>query len=258
VDEGGQPGSRPDPAPRDQRLPVGRPDPPASRADRPRRRFSRLRQIAMILVFDLGGPLLVYALLRSAGVSAVTALVTSGVLPAMGIAIGALVDRRLDVIGVVVLAGLVVGTVLGLTTHNARLYLAEGSVPSVVFALGCLFSLRLLQPLIYRLAVEILGPDSPRGRDVTAAWRYPAFRRAFRVITLGWGVGYLVEAAIRGAIVATTPTGIALICSKLVPYAFALSLSVWTLVYGEREKTKAEHLADTSISAEASPASPGH
>ena len=47
----------------------------------------------------------------------------SGVLPALGIVIGALVDRRVDVLGVVVLAGIVVGTVLGLTSHNARLYL---------------------------------------------------------------------------------------------------------------------------------------
>jgi len=202
----------------------------------------------MILVFDLGGPLLAYALLRSAGASAVTALMVSGVLPALGIAIGALLDQRLDVIGVVVLAGIVVGTVLGVTSHNARLYLLEGSVPSVVFALGCLFSLRLRQPLIYRLAVEILGPGTPKGRDVVTAWRYPGFRRAFRVITVAWGIGYLIEAAIRSVIVATTTTGIALICSKLVPYAFAISLSAWTLVYGEHEKKKAERLARAAIS----------
>ena len=223
----------------------------------------------MILVFDLGGPLLAYALLRSAGASAVTALVVSGVLPALGILVGALVDRRLDIIGVVVLAGIVVGTVLGVTSHNARLYLLEGSVPSMVFALGCLFSVRLRQPLIYRLAVEILGPDTPKGRDAVAAWRYPGFRRAFWVITVAWGVGYLIEAAIRSVIVATTTTGIALICSKLVPYAFAISLSAWTLVYGEHEKKKAERPARattstattngiTGTSAEASPASPGH
>ena len=200
----------------------------------------------MIAVFDLGGPLLAYGLLRSAGMSAVAALIISGVLPALGIAVGALVDRRLDVIGVVVLAGLVIATVLGLTSHNARLYLLEGSVPSVVFALGCLLSLRLRQPLIYRLAVELLGPDTPKGRDVTAAWRFPGFRRAFRAITVAWGVGYLVEAAIRAAIVATTSTGIALVCSKLVPYAFAVSLCVWTLVYGEHEKGKAERTAEAA------------
>ena len=203
----------------------------------------------MILVFDLGGPLLAYSLLHSAGMSAVAALVISGVLPALGIVIGALADRRLDVIGVVVLAGLLVGTLLGLTSHNARLYLLEGSVPSALFALGCLFSLRLRRPLIFRLAVEILGPDTRKGRDVTAAWRYPGFRRAFRMLTVAWGAGYIAEAAIRVAIVVTTSTGIALVCSKLIPYVFAVALSAWTLVYGEHEKKKAEWLASTSVDA---------
>jgi len=200
----------------------------------------------MIIVFDLGGPLLAYALLRSAGVGAVAALVISGVLPALGIAIGALVDRRLDVLGVMVLAGLLVATMLGLTSHDARLYLLEGSVPSLVFALGCLLSLRLRRPLIYRLAVELLGPDTPKGRDVTAAWRYPGFRRAFQVITVAWGIGYLVESAIRVVVVAIVSTGFALVFSKLIPYAFAICLSIWTLLYGEHEKRKAERLAARS------------
>jgi len=205
----------------------------------------------MILVFDLGGPLLAYSLLRSAGMSAVAALVLSGVLPALGIGISALADRRLDVIGIVVLAGLLVGTLLGLTSHNARLYLLEGSVPSAVFALGCLLSLRLRRPLIFRLAVELLGPDTRKAHDVTSAWRYPGFRRAFRIITVAWGAGYLVEAAIRVAIVVTTSTGIALVCSKLIPYVFAAVLSAWTLVYGEHEKRKAERLANASVDARA-------
>jgi hypothetical protein len=131
----------------------------------------RLRQIAMILVFDLGGPLLAYSLLRSAGMSAVAALAISGVLPALGIGISAPADRRLDVIGIVVLAGLLAGTLLGLTSHNARLYLLEGSVPSAVFALGCL--------AVSRLPAGV--PDDHRGV----------------------GIAYLVEAAIRVAIVVT-------------------------------------------------------
>ena len=60
---------------------------------------------------------------------------------------------------------------------------------------------------------------------------------------MAWGVGYLAETAIRVTIVATTSTGIALISSKLIPYVFAIVLSVWTLVYGEHEKKKAERLA---------------
>jgi hypothetical protein len=205
----------------------------------------------MIGVFDLGGPLVAYGVLRLAGIGALAALMISGVLPALGIAVGARADRRLDVIGVVVLAGLVVGTALGLTSHNARLYLLEASVPSVVFALACLFSLRLRQPLIFRLALELIGRDTRRGRDVAGAWRYPGFRRAFAVITASWGAAYLLEAAVRVVIVETTSTGIALVCSKLVPYLFALTLSAWTLLYGEHEKAKAERLAASTA---ASPA----
>ena len=210
---------------------------------RPHGRASRVRQVAMILVFDLGGPLLAYTLLRSGGMSTVAALIISGIFPALGIVIGALVDRRLDIIGVVVLAGLVVGTVAGLISNNARLYLVEGAVPSLVFALACLGTLRASKPLIYRFAVELLGPDTSKGRDVIGAWQYPGFRRAFRVITAAWGVAYLIEVAARLVVVETTSTGIALLFSKLVPYAFALGLSLWTLLYGEHEKKKAEQLA---------------
>jgi hypothetical protein len=211
----------------------------------------------MILVFDLGGPLLAYTLLRSGGMGTVAALIISGIFPALGIVIGALVDRRLDIIGVVVLAGLVVGTVAGLISDNARLYLVEGAVPSLVFALACLGTLRASKPLIYRFAVELLGADTPKGRDVIGAWQYPGFRRAFQVITAAWGVAYLIEVAARLAVVETTSTGIALLFSKLVPYAFALGLSVWTLVYGEHEKKKAEQLAAAVGPRPPSPPMPG-
>jgi hypothetical protein len=199
----------------------------------------RLRRIVIMVIFDLGGPFLVYALLRSHGMTAVAALMLSGVPPALGIGVGALVDRRLDVIGAVVLAGIAVGTVLGLTSHNARLFLIEGSVPTSVFAVACLLSVRSTRPLIFRLAVELIGPETPKGREVTGAWRYPGFRRAFRLITAAWGIGYLLEAALRVVIIEITPAGTAFLFSKVVPYVFAVTMSLWTLGYGERHKNKA-------------------
>jgi hypothetical protein len=191
----------------------------------------------MLVVFDIGGPLVTYALLRSAvGLSTIVSLVLSGVLPAIGVAITAIQFRKLDIFGVMVLAGIAMGSVLGLTTHNARLYLAEGSVPSVVFSVACLASLRTREPLIYRIALEFVGPDTKRGREITDAWPSPVFKRAFRIITVAWGVGYLIEAALRLVVAETTSTGIALVCSKVMPYVFAVVLAAWTLVYGERRR----------------------
>ena len=89
----------------------------------------RLRSVAMIAVFDIGGPLLAYSLLRANGFSTVAALVLSGLFPAVGMIIGIIGHRRVDALGVLVLAGIVVGAILGLVSNNPKLVLDEGSVP---------------------------------------------------------------------------------------------------------------------------------
>jgi len=73
---------------------------------------SRFQSLAMIAVFDVAGPLVAYQLLRSAGQSTVTALVLSGILPALGIAIKLVKRRRIDAVGILVLAGIAVQFVL--------------------------------------------------------------------------------------------------------------------------------------------------
>jgi hypothetical protein len=197
----------------------------------------------MIAIFDVGGPLLAYALLRFQGFSAVTALILSGVLPAIGVGIGAVAHRRLDVIGALVLAGILVGTALGLISHDARLVLIEGSVPTALFGLACLGSLWSRRPLIYAFALEFIGPDSVQGREMVGLWQYPGFRRIFRTMTVVWGVGYLVEAAIRVVIVENTSTGTALAISKIMPFVFAALLVAWTFGYGEQQGRKGAQIA---------------
>jgi hypothetical protein len=200
------------------------------------RSLSRLRSIAMIAVFDVAGPLVAYQLLRSAGQSAVSALVLSGILPALGIVINLVRRRRIDAVGMLVLAGIVVGTILGVVTHNPKLMLLEGSVPTAVFGLAFLGSLWSRRPLIYRFALEFMGEDSPRGREFSSLWQYPAFRHAFNLFTVVWGVTYLAEAAARVVLVELTSTSTALIASKFMPYVVAGALALWMTAYAHRAK----------------------
>jgi hypothetical protein len=199
---------------------------------------SRLRRIAMIVVFDVAAPLAAYSLLRSAGTTAVTALLLSGVFPALGVTFGVVRNRRLDVVGALVLAGIVVGTVLGLVSHSARLLLVEGSVPTAVFGVACLGSLRAGRPLMFSFALEFTGPDTAKGREMTGLWQYEGYRRVLRVITAVWGAGFLLEAALRVVIVYNTSTRTALASSKVTPFLCAAILSAWTVAYGARHKKK--------------------
>jgi hypothetical protein len=216
---------------------------------------NRFLDLAMIAVFDLAGPLVAYSLLRSAGQSAVTALVLSGIFPALGVTVGVIRHRRVDTIGVLVLAGIAVGTVLGLLSGDPRLVLVEGSVPTAVFGLLCLGSLWAHRPLIYRFAVEFIGADTPKGRDFEALWRYEGFRHTFRLFTVVWGITYLAEAAARVIIVETTSTGTALTVSKVMPYVVGAALAAWMFGYGRHARRKGERLAAEAQAAEAQAAS---
>jgi hypothetical protein len=208
----------------------------ASGADR-----GRFLPLAKIAVFDIAGPLVAYSLLRSAGgLSMVGALVLSGIFPSLGIAFGMARDRRVEVVGVLVLLGIAVGTGLGLATGNARLVLLEGSVPTVVFGAVCLGSLWTKRPLMYRFAVEFIGADTPKGRDFADRWRYPEFRHAFMVTTEVWGVAFLAEAAVRIVIVESTSTGAALGISKVMRYAVGGVLIAWNIAYARRARRRGE------------------
>ena len=215
---------------------------------------NRFQSLAMTAVFDIAGPLVAYSLLRSAGQSTVTALVLSGAFPALGVAAGLIRHRRVDTIGVLVLAGIAIGTALGLLSGDPRLVLVEGSVPTAVFGLLCLGSLWARRPLIYRFAIEFIGPDTPKGRDFESLWQYPGFRHAFRLYTVVWGVAYLAEAAARVIIIETTSTGTALTVSKVMPYVVCAALVAWMIAHGRHVRREGERLAAESQAAAAAQA----
>ena len=224
--------------------PVGTNDDARQTAAKTRAKGGRLRSAAMIVIFDVAAPLAAYNLLRSAGLTAVTALLLSGVFPALHVTINVIRTRRVDVVGAVVLAGIALGTVLGLVSHSARLVLIEGSVPTAVFGVACLGSLWARHPLLFSVVREFMGPDTAQGQEMTRLWRDEAvFRRDFRVITAVWGVGFLLEAALRVVIVDNASTGTALASSKITPFLFAGILSAWTFAYGAYRKKQAVRMA---------------
>ena len=201
-----------------------------------------LRSVLRVAIVDIGAPLAAYSALRSAGLSAVTALVLSGVFPAVSVIFGAVRHRRLEVVGALVLTGIAVGAVLGLIFQSPRPVMVEGSVPTTVFAVGCLASLRG-RPLMFGFAMEFIGPDSAQGREMTRLWQYDGYRHVWRVITAAWGAAFLLEAALRVVVIYTASTGTALAVSKVTPFVFTGVMSAWTVAYGAYRKRKGERMA---------------
>jgi hypothetical protein len=206
--------------------------PPATPPAAPKSPSGGLHSVLSIAVFDIAGPYLAYSQLTSHGFRPAMALVLSGILPAFGVALNVIRKHRVDVIGILVLAGIAVGTVLGLLTGSARMVLLEGSVPTALTGAAFLGSLLTSRPLMFRLATEFGGgEDSERGREMAAKWAEPAFRHVISVITAMWGIGFLAEAAARVIVVESTATSTALLISKIMPWVVTGLLFAWTFGY---------------------------
>jgi uncharacterized membrane protein len=200
----------------------------------------RLQSLAPVVIFDVAGPLAVYYGMLAAGLSTVTALILSGVLPVAGIALTAVQRRRLDAIGVLVLVGIVVGTALGLASGSAHLVLLDGVVPTAVFGVVCLGSLWSARPMIFRFALEGMGADTAKGRAFADRWRYPGFRHAFRVTTMVWGLAFLAEAAAQVIIIEKCSAGIAKTTSNVMPGAVGAVVVAWNVAYAKRGQRQGE------------------
>jgi intracellular septation protein A len=212
----------------------------SSPASAPRVGRSRFSSLAPIIVFDIAGPLVVYQLLRGSGHSQVTSLILCGAVPVLGVLLTIARERRIDVIGVLVLIGIAVGVALGLATHSAKLVLLEGAVPTAMFALALLGSLLARRPLMFHFAHESMGRDTPKGRDFANRWQYPGFRHAFRVLTVVWGLTFLALAAAHIVVVETQSTGAALSTSKVLRYVVLAILIAWTIMYAKRGQRQGE------------------
>jgi hypothetical protein len=207
---------------------------------------SRFRTLAPKLALDVVGPLVVYYSLRSFGWSTVGSLILSGLLPGFGVILGVVLKRRLDAIGAMVLLGIGVGAGVGLVSGNPHLVLIEHTIPTAVFGIFCLSTLASSRPLIFRFALEMLGPDTDKGLSFADKWRYIEFRRAFQLTTIVWGMAFLGEAVLQLVMVEVASADVARATGSLLPIIFGVVVVSWNILYarrGQRMGARAEAVA---------------
>jgi hypothetical protein len=168
------------------------------------------------LVVDVAAPVLVYYALHALGAGDVLALTAGGVLSAANALVGVVRDRRVDKIALLVLFEFALSIVLLFVTGDPRFLLLK---PSLYIAIGgayCLATAFAGRPLVY----ETARPFATKGdAEREAAWERcwtasEPFRRELRLLTVLWGVGFLLEAVARAALVYSLPVDEAVLAAQ--------------------------------------------
>ncbi len=194
---------------------------------------------------DIGAPTALYYLLHANGVSDGTALVVGAVPVLIGAGYQLLRHRRPDMLGVVVLATMLLSLLTTVISDNPRELLVRTAWLSLPAGLWTLASLRSAQPLCYRITLLVLPGKAAVMRRLYAT--EPLFRRAFRNITVMWGVVLLADCGLRIAMsyslpvptvpaLDTTLTVVTVVLLQLPTHYFLWRSGSWLTVFGGRRR----------------------
>lgn len=186
------------------------------------------------LFWDVGLSLVAYYGLRALGASPYVALLGGTVTAGLRIAYVWARTRRFDGFAAFMLVEFGVGLGFALMTGDARFLVAKESFSTAVAGLVFLGTCAIGRPMIWHAAARFRPAQRA---DLERLWRgSPGFRRTFRTLTAGWGVGMLVEAAARVVVAYTLPVDTAAGLSQLLRFAAIGLLVLWTLATVKRRR----------------------
>ncbi|MDR3535076.1 MAG: hypothetical protein P4L71_01125 [Acetobacteraceae bacterium] len=190
-----------------------------------------------VLIRDIGVnavlPYATYLGLTAWGVATVPALVAGAVFPTGAILFGAIRERRVQAIGIIVLTATAASVASALWFTSPFLALARGALMTTLIALVFLGSLAARRPLVFHLANA--GQDAATRQEVEAEWDAdPLYRRLMRRLTAIWGAALLVEAALSLVLIALLPVAVVMPLNEVLFWVFFGVLTAWSWRYGRR------------------------
>jgi hypothetical protein len=188
------------------------------------------------LLGDLVLPLAAYYGFRAGGASEFTALVVSGLPPALGVVYNAVRNRRVDGMGLFVLCVVLLNLAAAALSGDARTLLVRGGwigLLAAAWTFGSLFFAR--RPTTYH-AVKAFLPG--KTDQLEHFWETrPGFRRVWRVLAVIWGCGMLATCALNLVFAYTLPVDSVPALDTVVQIGTSVLLQIVTQIALRREGT---------------------
>ncbi|MGE3913932.1 MAG: VC0807 family protein [Chloroflexota bacterium] len=213
---------------------MSQPGPPDQPMRPPGGGFS-MRGMLVTLLPNVVLPWIIYQWLTSRGVSTISALMATAVVPLAVTLYSWLRDRRVDALGIMTLAFVAIGLVTSLISGDPIFYLVKESLLTGVWGLIMLGSLLASRPLTFYFGRQFMsGGDPERAAFFDRLWEVPEFRALQRKLSIIWGGGLIAEALVRVGLVYALPIPVFLIVSPAMGLGVTALLIGMSVVLGRR------------------------
>lgn len=186
----------------------------------------------VLVALDFAMPVALYYVLRALGTSVYTALLVGAALSLVSAGFSMLRERRTNGVALFMAVLLLLSTVVALVGGGPRFLLARDAFVTGVAGLWFLGSCWAPRPLAYHFARAVGEGRFGWPPDWEALWASaPRFRRMWRVASVMWGVGTLLDAVLRWVLAYTLPLDVVPVVTLALYAVTTVVLFVVTNVY---------------------------
>ncbi|MCV7226296.1 VC0807 family protein [Mycolicibacterium komossense] len=164
---------------------------------------SSVRPVLQTVLVDVAPPLVAYYGLRAAGASEYVALISATVLSGARVLYGVLRSRRLDPFAAYLLLTFGMSLAVGLATDDPKTVLIGNTLVNGIGGLIFLGSCVVGTPLTQVVGERFRKSDDEPVRDADR------FRRVHIQLSAMWGIGLLLEVAVRLVVIANESVDVA-------------------------------------------------
>jgi hypothetical protein len=204
-----------------------------------------IREFLPSIVFGAALPIGVYFGVRSHVSTDVQALIIAGCFSVTWILIQFVRQRRVDFVGAIVLFGFAVGVVSStLLGGNAYVLKVRDAFFTALFGIACVVTIYTHdRPALFYVGRYLsAGTDPAKVEAYNQLLEIETGRRTFRVLSVVWGIGLVIEASFRMVLAEALPTGTFLAVSPFITGTVIGSLFAFTVVYTKRTQLQAATL----------------
>ena len=197
------------------------------------------------LVFGAALPIGAYFLVRPHVATDTVALIAAGAFSVAWILLQGIRRRRVDLVGAAVLLGFTVGVVGStLLGGNAYVLKVRDGFFTALFGVACIVTLYTHdRPALFYVSRYLsAGNDPAKVSAFDRLHELPVGRHTFRVLSVVWGIGLVVEASCRLALADVLPTGTFLAVSPFITAGVIGGLFAFTALYSRRVQLEAAAL----------------
>jgi hypothetical protein len=201
-----------------------------------------IREHLPSLIWGAALPIAVYFLVRNHVNTDARALIIAGGFSAAWIVVQFVRQRRVDIIGAIVLFGFAVGVVSStLLGGNAYVLKVRDGFFTALFGIACVVTVFTHErpAFFYVSRYFSAGNDKEKVSAYNRLHEFPTGRHTFRVLSVVWGVGLVVEAGFRMTLAGALPTGTFLAVSPFITGTIIGGLFAFTVVYTKRAQLQA-------------------